>query len=202
MKSYGNLDLTNNNLLQFGIGVESSFPATASPGRIVFSNKKLYICIEIANNQPVWVPLTTKLDTYTHMQQTASSTWTIVHNLNTTTPLVQIYGNDNRMLIPDEIEIIDQNTVSVDLGTAIVGRAVVMFGDIFGSPNQEIHTYEHTQTSVATTWTINHNLGGYPGVRVFVGNQEILPASITHTSNFQTVITFSEPRMGVARLVL
>lgn len=202
MKMYGHMDMNENKLQRAALEVETQFPPNAEVGRIVFTNKRVYICVEITGGQQVWIPLSSKIDTYTWYQQTAASTWTITHNLNTTSPIVQLYGSDNTMMLPDSVEPTDNNTVVVHFGTAAVGRAVIMFGNLVGGSPNEIRMYEHTQTTVSTTWTINHNLGGYPAVRVFVGNQEILPESITHVSNNQTVITFSTAVMGIAKLVL
>ena len=60
--------------------------------------------------------------------------------------------------------------------------------------------FEYEQTSPATTWTINHNLGYKPAVEVFsVGSQE-LDADVVNTSVNQTVIGFTTATAGFARL--
>lgn len=57
------------------------------------------------------------------------------------------------------------------------------------------------QSSPALQWTINHNLGRKPVVGVFsVGSRE-LEADVLHTSNNQTVVYFSVPTAGFARLI-
>jgi hypothetical protein len=61
-------------------------------------------------------------------------------------------------------------------------------------------TFTHIQSSPATTWTINHNLGFQPACEIFsVGGAEI-DAEVIHTSVNQTVIYFAFPVAGSARL--
>lgn len=202
MKHYGNVDLQNNFAQQLRLESETSFPTDISrmTGRLVFKDKRLYICAEIAAGLPVWIPLTPEVDTYVHHQPVASTTWVITHNLNTTSPIVQVYS-DTDMLIPDAVHIIDNNTVQVHLGFATTGRAVVMMGALSGLAKSPV-SFEYTTTTASTTWVIEHYLGYYPIVRVFTDtNEEILPMSIVHDSLFQTTITFSTARTGTARLM-
>lgn len=199
MKHYGHAYLQTNSSVIMDTSL-TSFPTSPTAGQLVFVSKRVWICVEIVSGQPTWIPLTNEIDTFVHTQASAATTWTITHNLNTTTPLVQIYGTDNKVFIPNEITVISNNVVSVDLGVSAAGRAVVMFGDITGADKQTF-AYEHHQTNLAATWVIPHNLGYYPIVRVFVGSEEIQPASIVHDSLFQTTITFSQSYVGIARLV-
>ena len=64
--------------------------------------------------------------------------------------------------------------------------------------------FTYTQSTAASTWTINHTMGRYPLVDVVVSHngvdEVILPQSIQHTSLSQVVVTFSEPYAGSARL--
>jgi hypothetical protein len=200
MKSFGNINFQQNLAQQLAFEVESGFPAEPVVGRVIFTNKRLYICVEIADNTPVWIPLTNEVNTYTYVQETPSDTWTIEHDLVTTTPLVQVYEPGPSMVIPDEINIIDNSTIEVKFGTAIAGTAVVMYGDINGGQKSE-YAYTHYQTDLDDEWVIDHNLGYNPIVRVFIGTEEVQPASINFPTLNQAVITFSMPRVGVARLV-
>ena len=203
MKSYGNINMLQNQIRNPAVQQVSNFPTTPVLGELVFKDKRFYIAVELITGIATWVPLTNEIDTYVHNQETASSTWTITHNLNTGTPGVQVYDQDtNIQLIADEIEIISNNEVEIRFGSALAGRAVVFWGALAGNggdPSQI--NYTHTQSTLATTWTVNHNLGYHPIVRVFVGNEEIQPASIVHDSVFKTTITFSEAKTGIARFV-
>ena len=201
MKHYGNIDLNNNLMQQLVFEMETNFPAIALAGRIVFKEKRLYICTEIVAGFPVWIPLTNEIDTYVWKQESALSTWTLVHNLNTVNPMVQVYGSDLKMLIPNEITVVDNNTVTVSLGYPAAGRAVVMFGDSLMGVGKSLVAFTYTQTSSSSIWVIPHDLGYYPIVRIFIGNEEVQPASIVHDSILQTTITFTSPQVGIARLV-
>lgn len=60
--------------------------------------------------------------------------------------------------------------------------------------------YVHTQTTVSSTWTINHNMGFYPSVELLdTGSQEI-DGEISHPSVNQTVVTLNPASAGFARL--
>ena len=62
-------------------------------------------------------------------------------------------------------------------------------------------TVVHTQSSSASTWTVNHNLGRYPSVDVIdsAGTQVI--GDIQHTSINQAVLTFDNPFAGKAIII-
>lgn len=59
-------------------------------------------------------------------QVTPSNTWTINHNLNNRYPLVQAYGSDSLVLIPQTISGSSVNTVVITFSTAISGYARVI----------------------------------------------------------------------------
>lgn len=202
MKSYGNINFQQNLAQQLAFEVESGFPSIPVVGRILFTQGRIYICIDLNSGTPIWIPLTNVVNTYTFQQASAATSWAINHNLDTSTPLVQAYSNTNPpvMLIPDEVTINDNNNLTVSYGTAQAGYAVVMYGDIDGAPQSQ-YAYTFYQTSLSTTWTINHNLGYNPIIRVFVGTEEVQPASISFPTVNQAIITFSTPQMGVARLI-
>jgi outer membrane lipoprotein-sorting protein len=59
---------------------------------------------------------------------------------------------------------------------------------------------DFNQTSSATTWTINHNLGYKPSVDVYDSGSQQIQAEVSHTSVNQTVILLTAPSAGFARL--
>jgi hypothetical protein len=62
-------------------------------------------------------------------------------------------------------------------------------------------SYLHTESSPASSWTVNHNLGFRPTCTVFsVGSVEV-EAEVTHISNTQSIIFFVQPTAGTARFV-
>lgn len=61
--------------------------------------------------------------------------------------------------------------------------------------------YVHQQSTPATTWTINHNMGKYPTVELFNSGMQEIDADISHPSVNQTVITLNPATAGQARLI-
>lgn len=60
--------------------------------------------------------------------------------------------------------------------------------------------YDFTQSTASATWTINHNLGYKPSVKLFdTGSQEI-DGDVAHPSINQTVVTLNPASAGFARL--
>jgi len=200
MKVHGNIDLLQNQLRQAVLQSESDFPASPVVGRILFKNKIVYVCVDLGGGTPIWVPLTREIETYVHVQDSAATTWTIDHDLSAGTVNVQVYDANDLMVIPDEIEIVDANTVSVTFGSSVAGRAIVMAGSMEGNA-RSAYSYTHYQTSLSDTWVVNHNLGYNPVVRVFVGVNEVQPSSIVHNSVNQLTITFSSSYTGQARCI-
>lgn len=200
MKFHGDINLQQNEMQQMVVEVETNFPATPVPGRVVFKDKRLYICVEITNGLPFWVPLTNEINSYTHIQDSASVTWNVNHNMGTTTPLIQIYDENSSQIIPEEIIAVDANNSTVTLSSAATGRAVVMYGNIVGGDKPQI-AFEQNFTSSSTTWVVNHALGYEPIVRAFIGTREVQPASIVHDSINQTTVTFSTPQVGFVRCI-
>lgn len=200
MKFFGHANLQQNELQQAVMPIETAFPVEPKVGRLAFVNSILYICVSIDQDLPVWVPLTRELTLYTHTQNEAAETWTINHGLNTSGVQVQVFDEAGRVMIPDEITITNSNSVLVEMNTAMAGRAVVLTGHQDGAV-KPTYSFTYYQNPAAATWTVTHNLGYHPLVRVFVGNSEVQPASIVHNSNNDMTITFSAPFAGVAKLV-
>jgi hypothetical protein len=135
--------------------------------------------------------------TVTHTQLTASTTWSFTHNLNTQTPLLQVYNLGYEQIIPNEIVSIDAFTSEIRFTYTQAGYAVASTGgglSITGS------TSRLTQTVAATTWSFAHNLGTkYPGFEIFDSNDDvIIPAGIRAINTSSAEIYFAIPSTGVA----
>lgn len=94
---------------------------------------------------------------YFHRQDTASVTWTVVHNLNTqfvdVTPINGAgYSWTGRYDYP-RVTFVNANAVSLTFSSAESGYVVVE-GD---SANSATY-YLHTQAAPSTTWNVTHNL--------------------------------------------
>jgi hypothetical protein len=134
--------------------------------------------------------------TVTHTQLTASTTWSFNHNLNTQTPLLQVYDLGYEQIIPNEIVSIDLFTSEIRFDYTQAGYAVASTGgglSITGS------TSRLTQTVAATTWSFAHNLGTkYPGFEVFDSNDDvIIPAGIHAVDTNNAEIYFAIPSTGI-----
>ncbi len=67
-------------------------------------------------------------------------------------------------------------------------------------------SYNFTQTTASTTWTITHNLNNtYPNVDVQIntpsGLTKSLPFNIVPTDANTLTITFTDPQTGQARII-
>ncbi len=199
MKFYGHANLQQNELQNAALSTLTTFPTTPVVGQLAFVNSIVYICVG-AGSLPVWVPLTREITAYTHNQDSGSATWSVTHGLNSTSVNVQVFGTDNRVIIPDEIETTGPNTCAISFNTSLAGRAVIVTGHFDGLV-KPTYAYTHYQSASSTSWVITHNLGYNPIVRVFIGTSEVQPQSITHDSTNQLTITFATAQVGYARLI-
>lgn len=200
MRFYGDIALNQNEIQQAVMQTEYDWPTTPKVGQLIFKNKVVYICIQISGGLPIWVPLTRELEMYVHVQDVAASQWVITHTLNTAFVLVQVFDGNNQMVVPDNITIDSATQITIDYGVPAAGRAVILSGSLDGS-QKPTYAIEWNQTDPATTWTIAHNLGYAPIVRIFSGSYEIQPASINHISVNQVAVSFSTAQTGIAKLI-
>jgi len=61
--------------------------------------------------------------------------------------------------------------------------------------------YVHTQSTPATTWTINHNLGFRPTVELLDSGSQEIDGAISHPTVNQTIVTLNPATAGLARLL-
>ena len=160
-------------------------------------------------------------------QTTGSSTWTVNHNLNTSTPLVDVYDSSYNQLIPASVSSISANTTQITFSTAQAGYAIISKGSGISSQVAVSASYATTssfaltasysttasyatsvginfeQVSPSDTWTIVHNLNNkYPLVQVYNSSDAtIIPQSIIGTSTSTVTITFSTAISGYARVI-
>ena len=200
MKFYGDAHLQQNYLKEAVIPLDTTFPVTPVVGQIVFKDRILYICVEINSGLPTWVPLTNEITAYTYIQATDSSVWTINHPLNTAHLSVTVYDTSNRVVLPGEVTVTGPSQVVVNFGTVAQGKVVLVTGT-FDGQTKPTYAFEYYQTNPSTTWTISHALGRYPIVRIFIGNQEVQPETITFDSLDTLTVTFSTPQVGQAKLI-
>lgn len=199
MKFFGHIDLNGNQIINASLQAQDEFPAGAKAGDLCFRRKRVYICADIESGMPVWVPMTQEIDTYVHTQQSAATTWTINHGLNTAVANITIYDENNKMIFADEVDASVFNQLVITFGTAQAGRAVVTLGDLYGAP-KDVIAYTESFSNLST-WVVMHGLGYFPDVGIYIGGQMVQPQSIVNDSTTQCTITFSAPQSGSVRCI-
>jgi len=71
--------------------------------------------------------VTGNTDNYVETIETPSASWVLTHGGGTQNVLIQIYDENGKYVIPDDIEITDDNTVTVSFGSPAAGKAVVIY---------------------------------------------------------------------------
>ena len=62
-------------------------------------------------------------------QTVAAATWVVQHNKGSEFVLVQCLDDANKVILPNEIEITDENTVTISLDMAMTGKIYCVFMD-------------------------------------------------------------------------
>ncbi len=94
---------------------------------------------------------------------------------------------------------------ALSIGTVTVGEPSAT---ITGIPPTQVLSlvlpvtarHVHTQTTAASTWVINHALGGYPSVSVVDSSKTLVFGEITYPSTSQVVVNYSAAFSGYAFL--
>ena len=148
-------------------------------------------------------------------QATGSNNWTVVHNLNTFLPLVDVYDLAYNQLIPAGVTSVDANTTQITFSTAQAGYAIISKGSGISSQTAVSASYAVTasyastvgfnfeQITPSTSWTINHNLNNqHPLVQIYDSNHlTFIPLSISGSDANTVIVTFSTAVTGYARVV-
>jgi len=127
MKVYGDILFQAEGNLHLDTSL-ASLPTTGAVGEFIYVNGRTYVCID-AGPPAVWAETINVDDLYVHTQGAAADPWVITHGLGTLDVIVQVYDNSNNLIIPNEVTITDTNTVTIDFGNAITGKAVIVTGD-------------------------------------------------------------------------
>jgi hypothetical protein len=89
----------------------------------------------------------------------------------------------------------------VQLTSPTAGEVLKYDGAKWIDGTDEGTAFVYTQSTVASTWTINHNLGHVPSVEVFDSGSQEIEADVSHPSVNTTIIVFTVPTAGFARLI-
>lgn len=95
--------------------------------------------------------------------------------------------------------------VEIDTNKMKIGTGIGAWNDLpyTGIDSQEIVplvSYSHVQGADSTIWTIEHNLGFYPAVTVFMSSGDTVEGAIEHQDTNNLTITFSVAISGTAYL--
>lgn len=66
---------------------------------------------------------------YIYTQSVASATWSVTHNLDQQNVCVTVYGSDNKAIMPEDIETVDANSLTITFTEAVTGVAVIVAGN-------------------------------------------------------------------------
>jgi len=135
--------------------------------------------------------------TTTFTQSSAAVSWSFTHNLNTRTPVVQVYDSGYNQITPQYISSSDASTVVIGFGIPTTGYAVVSTGGALVVTGSNVIL---NQTASATTWSFNHGLNTkYPVFQVFDSNDEVIvPTTIKAVDSASALIYFPLPVSGKA----
>lgn len=193
-KHMGGLDLLGNHLSNVTLPHVENFPTEPKVGSFIFKDKRVMICLELAD-APVWIPMTQELYTYVHMQSEASAIWTIQHNMNSTSAIVQCFDESGEVILPERIVATDNNTTTAYFdSTPVIGKAIVLLGSLDGTPKPNVG-YE-IEFENKTVVNVPHSLGYEPIIRVIVDGYEIQPLSVQHVDVNNATVEFSTPTTG------
>lgn len=91
---------------------------------------------------------------------TNQSTWTVIHNLDTRYVLVQTYDTNFDEMIPQNIDLTDDNTVTITFPTLESGTAVVTVGGALQNTGAISSSYALNATSASYALTASYALNG------------------------------------------
>ena len=125
MKVAGKMTVAGASIQEGGLLPMSSFPALVPLGTVVNVSGILYKCTNNVGGKSVYENLDARPVKYEHTQNVNSTTWTIVHNLNTLTPIIQCF-NGTSLLAYSSAFVTNANTVTVTFSRKNTGTALVV----------------------------------------------------------------------------
>ena len=98
--------------------------------------------------------------------------------------------------VPNNVIINEDTPNTVIINQDAQNQVVVRLGGAAGNTRRHVHT----QSSPATTWVINHTLGGKPSVTVVDSADTMVVGEVTYNSNSQVTVEFTAAFSGYAYL--
>lgn len=178
----------------------SEFIATEKP-TLTVKDGVPHMCV-VVGGIPVWGKIINEDAVYVHVQETASAVWTITHNKESIDYAISVFDASGEV-VNAFTKTVDANTVEVDFGVAVTGRAVLVFNG--GSASGGSST-PAPQTGLADPWSTSAESSTYTyaGDRVIRLDQVVngLPRATTYqyddANNItSTVTTYNGQRRTV-----
>jgi hypothetical protein len=129
-------------------------------------------------------------------QSVAADTWSFVHNLENSHPVVTVYDSNNQVLQPLRIEAISNSTLDIVFSTPRSGYAVASIGGVSTMGTSK----RLTQSVNSATWSFQHNVGDrYPVFEVYdTGGNVMIPSRIETIDSGLANIYFPYQTTGIA----
>jgi len=200
MEVHGDLNMMQNQLQNVALEEVTAFPVSPVKGQFCFKSKIVHICADVIDGVPSWIPMTNEIMTYVHTQSTADIEWVVEHNLGKDV-IVQVVDANGEVMIPNSINIDSSTKTIIGFGNGQQGRAICIAADNGGGINT-VTAHIHEQEEESDTWTIQHDLGYQPIIQVVLADKfQIIPNEVEHVDLSQTVVRFTQPQLGKARLI-
>lgn len=116
MSTPATIDFTAHKDLQFNALNGNYFKFDANTGTVTITGD-LIANIAVAPGE---------VKSYEHIQDTTSDTWEVVHMKNSSKPTVTIYDESGALVLPDDITVVNLQTLRVKFNTPIAGRAICL----------------------------------------------------------------------------
>jgi hypothetical protein len=114
--------------------VSGSYPTGSATGSLWWNTEDGNMYIQVTTpTGSTWVPAVTTVAgstfgaTFKYTETSAATTWSIQHNLNTLTPIVQVYTG-SQVIVPSTIRSVDANSSEITFAQATLGAAILSTG--------------------------------------------------------------------------
>jgi hypothetical protein len=155
--------------------------------------------------------------TRTQTVSSPTATWSFNHQLGQRYPSIEVFDSNGYIIVPSEIQAVDNNnvnvyfsqpetgTVSVTLGgagTAGTSGTSGTNGSSGTSGRDGLGGYSHTYTA-STTWSVVHNLGmDFPLITAWDTNRKVvIPTDIYSVDTNNIEVYFSQPVAGTISVI-
>jgi hypothetical protein len=145
----------NNATITFTKGNNSTFPVTVN--NVASAS---YATNALSSSYAATASFISTLYSSNYTQSfTNQSTWTVIHNLDTRYVLVQTYDTNFDEMIPQNIDLTDDNTVTITFPTLESGTAVVTVGGALQNSGAISSSYALNATSASYALTASYFSG-------------------------------------------